>query len=1625
MNPEAVLSSSHKSVATVILSAVFLSLAGSAGAAVFTWDGGGADDSFFTPANWAGNAAPPNNGTADIVFAGTTRLTPNLTSNPDWNLHSLTFANGAGAFNFQFEIFDLSRPVFSWKLNLGAGGITNNDNSTQTISLKGNVDDSLASKLWLTADQTWNAAAGPIVMNAPMQMDLNTVALNGAFAKTFSAPIEGAGYLNLNQGTANFTYANQPWLGELTVNTGTTVNLQAWNATGSGFMNFNGGTVQSLVPGRMDNRITLGAGVTDTFAGSNSLDIEGYVRTSAGSSTLNIANSSASGVSINGGLQVVAGSVLARTGSGILSLGDNFSPAGTVNSINGTLNVNSGENQMNTPMTLGSTGVVNINGGFTTFDASADLTVNEGGTFNLNAGTFSLTSGSQGHTLTVNGGTFDANASVSFGSGTAVSVQNSGQASFTGNFTTPSNFGLNVSGHGSLFSTTGDLLIQSGNTASVTVDGDLSAGGRLVVSNGGSGTLLLDGAGSKLTIGGAGPNASVIGSGNTGRLMMSDGAAATIGNALIVGNSPGGSKGEINLFTGSRLTVNNDLSIGTSTTAGTIGSVDIDGLGSKVTVAGAGSVLTIGAASGSTATVTVGDGTSLVASTAAGGGTVLNNTGTLNINGGTVELGPLTRTPLSHLNFVSGSLSYGGDLTVTNFALLGGSNTFDATRTLKLTGLTTIVPESALIVAGGSLTTGSLLSHGQLIVTSGTATLTSGPLTVISYDNIGPAYATVSAGATLNLNSAGAIVGNVGTFTVNGGTLDAGGAPLTANAEGQFVYQNNALVKNGVLGGAGNHYISTGGARLEGGSLAAGGTVSQTGATTLTDFNIAGSFTSGFPLTLAGQTGITGALNLYANGSVANGPVTVNNGGLVKLFSGNLTANAPLTAGTGGTIDIGAGTTVTANGGVVVNGGTLTRAATGVFNPSAFTLTGGGHAIFQGGLDYNVPHTSTISGAGTQLDVPGGQLLVDAGGTMNILGGAHVLVEGRIVASNVQTGAILVDGPGTQVTVQGIAAPVSVIGSQATGSLTVSNGAAITVGNENYIGNSPVTSNGTVSVQSGGTYTSAADVRLAAFTTAGTVGIIDVTGAGSSFNITGPASNLLAGAASGSTATVNVGPGGTFNASQEAGGGVTLNATATLNVNGGTANLGPLTMNGGHINLNSGTLTYAGSLTLGPTGTLGSNVTLSAGRNLAITGGTSVPAGQTLTISGGSLATAGVTVTGSAGLTGGALSADFLTVNAGGLFNVSGAGALDIPFGDILNGGAMTFNGSTFNASLNSLNAQPGGTFTYEGGARVFGGFLKGQGTHTIGSASGGAAGNARFTGTTLLNGATLQQPNTARLTNFTGSGTIHNGANLVWDGGTLTSSGVLNVNSTTTLSNFESHGLITVAGTGKITASASDLVLGAGSRTNILPGGNITALAGTDIELNGGLLVNNGIITGPLHVNFGSLAKGAGTFGTIDVTDGGRFSPGNSPGTAMVTTMVFSPGGRYDFELNSASMPGSGADFLDITGNLDIAAGVTANSRFTLGVISLDAAGHSAPLSDFDPALPWQFHLATADGGVTGFDPGEFALDLSGFRNAYSGTFSLAADPNNLYLNYTPVPEPGTAALLLLGSLAVMRRRR
>ena len=355
-----------------------------------------------------------------------------------------------------------------------------------------------------------------------------------------------------------------------------------------------------------------------------------------------------------------------------------------------------------------------------------------------------------------------------------------------------------------------------------------------------------------------------------------------------------------------------------------------------------------------------------------------------------------------------------------------------------------------------------------------------------------------------------------------------------------------------------------------------------------------------------------------------------------------------------------------------------------------------------------------------------------------------------------------------------------------------------------------------------------------------------------------------------------------------------------------------------------------------------------------------------------------------------------------------------------------------------TLNLGSSGTLRPDGGSlrlinsTVNGGVVAGPGTLFLSS-------NATLNGTRLFSGSSAAISGLSNFQNVTAGGAITVNANgtLNWTDGLLTGAGSLTVSAdyaTLNVSGFESAGVITVGVNSRIQNSSTPLVLGGGSRTT-LNGGTIH-LGGQQLQLNGGLLVNNGTVTnGTTVVNFGGLARGTGTFSDIVVNEGGRYSPGNSPGTGRTGSADWAFGGVYEFELASAvGVEGVDRDFWDINGDLLITSSATANGRFTVLVNSLAPDDSPGALAGWDPTQAYTWRIAGASGGVTGFDPSVLRLDLTGFlahNDAAGGTFSLSSDGAGVFLNFAPVPVPEASAGLLLAiagalaaGLSALRRR-
>ncbi|MDX6766573.1 MAG: autotransporter-associated beta strand repeat-containing protein [Candidatus Methylacidiphilales bacterium] len=249
---------------------------------------------------------------------------------------------------------------------------------------------------------------------------------------------------------------------------------------------------------------------------------------------------------------------------------------------------------------------------------------------------------------------------------------------------------------------------------------------------------------------------------------------------------------------------------------------------------------------------------------------------------------------------------------------------------------------------------------------------------------------------------------------------------------------------------------------------------------------------------------------------------------------------------------------------------------------------------------------------------------------------------------------------------------------------------------------------------------------------------------------------------------------------------------------------------------------------------------------------------------------------------------------------------------------------------------------------------------------------------------------------------------------------------------------LNTVAGStktysGNITNGATGMTLTkTGNGTQILSGNNTYTGA---TAVNGGTLLINGSLSGTSGVTVatGATLGGSGTINAlVTVGSGGNLSPGNSPGLASYAAgLTQSTGSSFTWELNtndnSLGIRGISFDGVDVSGGtLTIQSGATSALVF-------NGSGSSVLWSDtfWDSSRQWLVYdnanaPTLASSGI--FDTITLTLD-SGSNSLASiragSSFSWSQSGNDIYLNYTAVPEPSTYAMVLGGLAALLCLRR
>lgn len=722
----------------------------------------------------------------------------------------------------------------------------------------------------------------------------------------------------------------------------------------------------------------------------------------------------------------------------------------------------------------------------------------------------------------------------------------------------------------------------------------------------------------------------------------------------------------------------------------------------------------------------------------------------------------------------------------------------------------------------------------------------------------------------------------------------------------------------------------------------------------------------------------------------------------------------------GGAVQIGAGKTLTLDvaqhaewdfSGVISGvGSKLVKDGLGtqILSGEQISTYSGGTWINAGTLKATAANVLPTSGAVTIAD--GGVLSVGADQTIGSLSGSsgsRVKFEEEVASFS---------PPDFKLTVNGSMSTTFAGTISGDGSLVKDGSGKLTLTGTNTYNGSTTISGGTLQLGNGGSNGSiATDVDVADGAT-----LAFHPNADTDFH------NLISGEGGVSTSgsvTLTLGANNTYS------GGTTINGgtLTVVNTSGSGTGTGAVTINGGTVlQIGDGTTTDAGSVagTIANHGTLYFNRpgTLTHASVISEGGAVSVEKG-TVTLTGANTYNGGTTIKDGAilalGRTGGA------TLATGADIMLEGAGELQVNQNQTIrglksssttsravlaSGKALTINlpdatdtahtAATFAGVISGaggLVMGGPGTFTVTGDNTYAGGTTINQGTLVISQDANLGAVPANATpGILTLNGGVLKT--TASFTLDAKRGVALGGGGgefKVESGKTLTSGGVITGQA------------LTKSGLGSLTLTGANTYQGitkieAGHLFANNSSGSATGMGMVEV-LTGAVLAGNGSIGGELKV-------------------GGTVAPGlavGAPGKLKAGPTTFESGGKFDFQITDAS-EGAGTHYslLEISGVLTIDA--SSESQFIVNLLSFNGS-IAGTIANFDANQAYSWKFASATGLAGTLDGNAFHVNTANFSNSLAGgSFAVGFVDNDLFVSFTPVPEPSTWALLALGLGAV-----
>ncbi len=975
------------------------------------------------------------------------------------------------------------------------------------------------------------------------------------------------------------------------------------------------------------------------------------------------------------------------------------------------------------------------------------------------------------------------------------------------------------------------------------------------------------------------------------------------------------------------------------------------------------------------------------------------------------EAGQIHLTGAGSLNLIStGFTGFTGYSTL--FADNSGSILIDNGFHVSATGYVTVHGTGVLTVSGSGTVINDYLTPNTIVggILIGYAGKTS-TMDIQDFADVSTPY--------LQVGDAG-FAQNPGYGVLNlspAGFLNVGQSGVFSNYNGQIYVDNGSSI---------NVYAS----QIKTGSLTtiAGSTISLTDYPGVSGLQIDGTYSpanaSNTESTLSG---------IIEDGAKGPGSIAISNGALVTMTSANTyTGDTNLSASTLIIETTNALQDSTAN---IINSGNLTIESP-IVNGGSYTNVGGLSGDSTATVTFSPPMGATLAraniGADNQRTIYSGTF-VNAGGagleTQIIKYGTNTWVYNGTGGENGGLNSLYVQ--------QGTAVLSS-------GSMTLTTSGPI-------LSNSPyaisVAAGTSLLVNDGFTLNTVGYVGISG------TGSITLDGKGTTWNATTVPSGILAGEggilmsyASPFGGTVNVQNAATLNAQYiEIGDQGVLNITSgssvTINYTG-SAPLGNGLLDSptnGAVNVNAATLTaeFVQFTDIG-------NLTLSdpVGGTALTINGTYDPKNATLTesIFHGTIAD-GASGPGSIAIKNNALVLLGGILNYTGTTSISGNSTVDVTAATanssayMLSGSSsLTFSGTTVNLGTTGLiSVAQGSTAVFTTPITVNKGTLSGGGSLSV------SAGGTTFNQSTIAAGTILSDNATGVVTfqSLIANGSIDvNSGTADFTSGDIAATASLTDGAVVNASGLEIDGQVSVATGGTFSNSGSDLLVTSAASFVVNPSAAATIASGTQMQLTGSL-VNNGAITGAVTAGNGARVSGNGSFDALTLNSGATFSPGNSPGSAVITTAIWNPGSTYLWQINALSQGGGGTganpgwDYVKI-GNLMLpSSGGTVTIMIdsqTVGAIPADG-----PLPGFNANQKYSWLIATA--GNNAFSSlSAFSLDSSAFvaannlNAADSIAFSLSSsDGMNLYVNYSPVqtPEPTAISLFAGGAALLLIRKR